>query len=428
MASETDEKASTAAAKDQETPNTQTSACEKTGDSPAPALDASTIKSLAPKAEEQSKKKRRSNIQLNKDDHPEGECSDEDGELNDEGEKRSDPFKRASEDVLKARKIVKVSKKWEKSESSTGGGVFGSVQLVAPEKKDDGKKEAPALSVFGSSAKVPTFGSAATFGSGFGAVSNGFGALKPKTDAEDKKDDNSKPTFGSGFASTGFGGAVKSNGFGNVDKKTDKEDTATKPDSEGTFTASTSTTEKIIMKPTEVNNGEQNEDLVCEVRAKVYKLSPVDDAEEAKGEQGENVPSVPSTSGRMELKKNDEKKEENEQRNGDKIEMEWKSRGIGPVRVLQPKMLGTAGGANGKPRVVQRHETAAGSKGTTVILNTALVPECKVTRTSDKTVKLDAPNPKREETGRALESFSFKVKTEAEADLLMSSLKKMLES
>ena len=45
-------------------------------------------------------KKRRSNIQLNKDDHPEGACNsddDDDGELNDEGTKRSDPFKRASE-------------------------------------------------------------------------------------------------------------------------------------------------------------------------------------------------------------------------------------------------------------------------------------------------------------------------------------------
>ena len=44
-----------------------------------------------------SNKKRRSNIQLNKDDHPEGNSDDGDGELNDEGTKCSDPFKRASE-------------------------------------------------------------------------------------------------------------------------------------------------------------------------------------------------------------------------------------------------------------------------------------------------------------------------------------------
>jgi len=45
-----------------------------------------------------SNKKRRSNIQLNKDDHSEGNSDDDDdGELNDEGTKRSDPFKRASE-------------------------------------------------------------------------------------------------------------------------------------------------------------------------------------------------------------------------------------------------------------------------------------------------------------------------------------------
>ena len=51
-----------------------------------------------------SNKKRRSNIQLNKVDNPEGACNSDDdddddggGELNDEGTKRSDPFKRASE-------------------------------------------------------------------------------------------------------------------------------------------------------------------------------------------------------------------------------------------------------------------------------------------------------------------------------------------
>jgi len=48
-------------------------------------------------AQPSDNKKRRSNIQLNKDDHPEGNSDDDDGELNDEGTKRSDPFKRASE-------------------------------------------------------------------------------------------------------------------------------------------------------------------------------------------------------------------------------------------------------------------------------------------------------------------------------------------
>ena len=86
--------------------------------------------------------------------------------MNDEGGKRSDPFQRASDDVLKGRKIVKASKKWggvSASGGGGGGGIFGSVNLVTSKPAEvNGEKEgeASAPAVFGSTAKVPSFGSA----------------------------------------------------------------------------------------------------------------------------------------------------------------------------------------------------------------------------------------------------------------------------
>ena len=154
-----------------------------------------------------SEKKRRSDIQLNKDEHPEGHtCDSDDDDLNDEGGKRSDPFSRASEEVIKGRRILKAKKSWTSGGAGgVGGGVggtFASVNLVAASTstdtstakttaatdetsaaanatakstmEKDGSTSAADSIVFGSTAKIPTFGSVT--GSGFGsAVSYGFG-------------------------------------------------------------------------------------------------------------------------------------------------------------------------------------------------------------------------------------------------------------
>ena len=414
---------------------------------------ASTIKSLAPPSsssssnEPSTKKKRRSDIQLNKDDHPEGINDDNDDDLNEDGEKRSDPFKKASEEVIKGRKIVKVSKKWDTGTGvggGGGGGVFGSVALVADSNNNEKKDENAAAPSESETAKVPTFGSAAaksgfgTFGSGFGVVSNGFGSLKPKSDEkEDDKEreekDAPKNTFGSGFgASAGFGNVKSTSGFGTCEKEASALTSKTENES-GAFTASTTTNEKIVMNSTELNNGEENFDCICEVRAKLHKLLPVeDDDEETEEEKGEKVASVPSTSGRLELKANEKTKGSNDGVGAGKISLSWKEAGIGPVRVLNPKEhLLSKDDETSKlhPRLVQRQESAPGSQGMKVILNVNLNPDvCKVTRTSEKIVQLNAPNVGNDGSGRALESYSLRVKTEEEADKLQDALKKMLAS
>jgi hypothetical protein len=180
---------------------------------------------------------------------------------------------------LKGRKIVKASKKWggvSASGGGGGGGIFGSVNLVTSKPAEvNGEKEgeASAPAVFGSTAKVPSFGSAAagksTFGSGFGAVSNGFGSIKATASPEkDKSEKDSPPkAFGQGFGSvsTGFG-AVKSAGSGFGKTEAESAETA-ESGSTGAFASSTSSTAKfIIQAPVSLANGEEGEDCMYENR------------------------------------------------------------------------------------------------------------------------------------------------------------------
>eukprot|EP00584_Thalassiosira_punctigera_P025578 CAMPEP_0172553952 /NCGR_PEP_ID=MMETSP1067-20121228/52509_1 /TAXON_ID=265564 ORGANISM="Thalassiosira punctigera, Strain Tpunct2005C2" /NCGR_SAMPLE_ID=MMETSP1067 /ASSEMBLY_ACC=CAM_ASM_000444 /LENGTH=497 /DNA_ID=CAMNT_0013342231 /DNA_START=92 /DNA_END=1585 /DNA_ORIENTATION=+ len=440
-----------------------------------------------------SSKKRRSDIQLNKDDHPEGSVcnSDEDDDLNDEGGKRSDPFVRASKDVIKTRKIVKVSSKWSSGGTggASGGGTFATVKLAPPATGNPEKDSGPlapnkTTSIFGSSAKntfgstvigannSSGFGSAAAksggFGAGFGTVSHGFGALKSssstnKNDSKNGDSASSKSTaFGGGFGavSTGFGSLKSSNtssGFGSTattNATSSPEDTAMASSGSGlagTFAKSpkkSSTNASPSKFPTSsvTANGEQDEDCICQVRAKLFRMVREDEtpafSEDSNVLKGD-VPSVPSTSGRMELVK--AKKEEAEEspekanewpaktekstsgEDGKKPKLVRKEAGIGPVRVLKRKpllILGEGEAAAKKPmpsRVVQRQETSGG-QATKVILNIRLVPKtCNVIRPGDMFVQLNAPD-----SDGKLESSLFKVKTKADGDTLEKNLKAML--
>mmetsp|Transcript_37874 Transcript_37874/g.64664 ORF Transcript_37874/g.64664 Transcript_37874/m.64664 type:complete len:531 (-) Transcript_37874:1660-3252(-) len=470
-----------------------------------------------------SAKKRRPDVQLNKDEHPEGQASGSEGDddLNDEGGKRSDPFKRASDDVLKKRKIVKASSKWGSgggAGGTSGGGTFASVKLATSETSDKDSSSGPATTtttngagaVFGSSAKL-TFGSAASagfggaasnavsggFGAGFGGVSKGFGALSggggggssiPSSSGDKANNDSSggggadgasssapKSTgFGSGFGatSTGFGlfkpsnttfsFAPKNNGIASSGNGSGLAGTFATSAHKSTASPSKFPTSSVV----DTANGEQDEDCLCQVRAKLFRMVPEDETPATVEEKGD-APSVPSTSGRLELVK--AKKVENEEEEGgsspekdkDKSSPEkgaenndnnnatttttkkeeenaapklvQKEAGIGPVRILRRKAPIVLGGegvgensdAKEKPmssRVVQRQETSGGQT-IRVILNVRLVPKtCSVARRSDKFVQLNAPD-----TDGKVEGFLFKVKSTADADTLEKNLKEMLE-
>lgn len=441
-----------------------------------------------------SSKKRRSAIQLNKDDHPEGlTFNSEDGDaLNDDGGKRSDPFKRASADIMKKRKIIKVSSKWTTAGTgvTSGGATFASVKLAPA---SEGKLEIDSspsepnntTSTFGLSAKS-TFGSTAKgavssgvssvvakspgFGSGFVSISLGFGALKP-TYSKNDNFDNDEPksalmkstTFGGGFGgtSTGFG-SLKSTMSSGFDSPANENATSSPNIAPNNSCGSGLAGTLFVKSPNKLSsaspakfptssvvdtaNGEQDEDCLCQVRAKLFKMVLDDEmpttAQDSSALKGD-VPSVPSTSGRMDSLK--AKKEDTEESKGSKetsekakkstkvrdskkLKLIQKEAGIGPVRVLKRKPPMRLGGhkdpANKcvlSSRVVQRQETSGG-QATRVILNIRLIPKtCNVIRRGDLFVQLNAPN-----SNGALESSLFKVKTSVDADTLEKNLKAVL--
>ncbi|KAL7435086.1 hypothetical protein ACHAXH_002481 [Discostella pseudostelligera] len=424
--------------------------------------------------------KRRSDIQLSKEGLAAGgdDSGDDDDNLNDEGGKRSDPFKRASDDVLKNRKIVKVSSKWSngKDGGNSVGGTFASIELThtSPPKSESDSKSSSAngsnsfvesndkVFFFASAAGVETGSDAAKyealFGSGFGNVSNGFGSLKSSSasdNAESNRSSSNSTTFGGGFGSVSSGfGSLKSSsaagGFGSASQPNAASSigNATTSSNNCSFTGKlASSPEKAsqIQFPTpavvDIDNGEQDEDCVCQVRAKLFKMVPEDesaDADEESISKGD-VPSVPSTTGRMESVKaqkcNDISTEKEVdataglQEGGNKPKLVQKEAGIGPVRILKskhPRDLGEDGEKahaeqSSTARVVQRQETSGGG-ATRVILNIRLdKATCTVIRRGDKFVQLNAPN-----SCGAVESSLFKVKTTTEADTLEKALKDVL--
>ncbi|KAL3758471.1 hypothetical protein ACHAWU_004314 [Discostella pseudostelligera] len=425
--------------------------------------------------------KRRSDIQLSKEGLAAGgddSGEDDDDNLNDEGGKRSDPFKRASDDVLKNRKIVKASSKWSngKDGGNSVGGTFASIKLThtsPPKSESDAKSSSTdgSNSFVGSSDKVFSFASATSvetgsataksgslFGSGFGKVSNGFGSLKSSSksdNAESIRSSSNSMTFGGGFGSVssgfgcfkssstagGFGSAAQSNAASLIGNAT----TSTNNSSFAGKLASSPEKASQLQFPTpavvDIDNGEQDEDCFCQVRAKLFKMVPEDesaDADEESISKGD-VPSVPSTAGRMESVKaqkfNDISTEKEVdataglQEGGNKPKLVQKEAGIGPVRILKskpPKALGEDGEKahaeqSSTARVVQRQETSGGG-ATRVILNIRLDKStCTVIRRGDKFVQLNAPN-----SCGAVESSLFKVKTTAEADTLEKALNDVL--
>jgi len=377
--------------------------------------------------------------------------------------------------VIKKRKIVKASSKWGSGgngSSTNGGGTFASVNLAAPTENSNKDNTA---SIFGSSSTSgSTFGSATAstslgfgsvggsntanksggFGSGFGSVSSGFGSLKSSSTEKDNSTTTKSTGFGGGFGavSSGFGSlkssttAPSSFGFGtSASTTTNNDDTTSSPDktTNGSGLATNNASSPSSKFPTssvvDTTNGEEDEECMCQVRAKLFKMVQEAKNDDNATNEREAVPSVPSTSGRMDLgqKDNDnddgknspeKTKEEATEKKGPN--MVQKEAGIGPVRVLKRKSSSTKDDDDDKKqstsdsRVVQRQETGKGGQATRVLLNIRLVPKtCSVIRRGDKFVQLNAPNSI---TGE-LESSLFKVKTTADADTLENELKDALE-
>ena len=326
-------------------------------------------------------------------------------------------------------------------------------------------EEAPPKSVFGSgfSAFKPTgstsgfgFGStsnSASFGSGatpgklvFGQIgtskTNGFGS---------STNQNEKNASGFGSSNTAFQPFTK--GFGSSNDNNDdnhKNIAATASTTTGTGTTSVFANTEVSVneseEPTftpivhlpqsseEIKNGEENEENILSLRAKLFKLAKVVVASNVPAEA--SSPTQAKVGGiqmatKVGIQMDENEKTQNQESTtdskSDDKKIDWKEVGIGPLRIL----------TNDKHvRIVQRRETTPGGQGTKLILNIRLREECRVERQADKFVKLaafeavDTTSSEEKDTAKKFEmvQYLFKVKTVAEGDALFETLKKYCKS
>lgn len=154
-----------------------------------------------------------------------------------------------------------------------------------------------------------------------------------------------------------------------------------------------------------VSNGEENEEAILTLRAKLFKLAKVKQVVGNSKNVEDLAASSSSTGGRDTKKKSvgiematkvgqqpennaDTAKESTLESNA--VKMDWKEVGIGPLRVLTS--------SDKHARIVQRRENTPGGQGTKLILNVALRKECKVERKGDKFVRFAAFEVVEEET------------------------------
>uniref|UniRef100_A0A7S1Z143 RanBD1 domain-containing protein n=1 Tax=Ditylum brightwellii TaxID=49249 RepID=A0A7S1Z143_9STRA len=373
---------------------------EKTDDTPSSTDDSDKDKSSK---EEPPKKKRGADRQITKDD---GEEEDDDNE-----ESSTNPgtgFKKASEEVLKKRRIIKARNplatipetkeepaedKKEDEEKKDTTNPFGAVQLSSPSKTNP---FAAALSKTGTG-----------FGSTFASTSTTFATAASSTST-------------TGFGSA-FGSSTNSTAFGSTKSIFGSSFNSSSSPPPITFGSTPKTpTAPAIELPaeTDVANGEENETCVFQTRAKLFKLDTTKPSSEPSPQESQDsigssmaATSVPpSSSSSLGPKKTNSTDADSKLEESQEEKQQWKEVGIGPVRILTLPSASTT-------RVVQRRESTPGGPGTKLILNVALRKECHVFRQADKYVRLATVEQEEGEEG-SLSSvmYLWKVKTVGEAD------------
>jgi hypothetical protein len=157
--------------------------------------------------------------------------------------------------------------------------------------------------------------------------------------------------------------------------------------------------------------GEEGEECLVQVRAKLYRLtqaqakapasgaaasSPDGGAGSTAAEAPAPVPAAPAPAATAGMG-------------------EWLEVGVGPVRILRAaKSPGEAAESLSKARVVMRREEKKGGAGTKVLLNLLLKPFSKATKQSDKLLQLTSLAPSA--AGSDLESCAYLFKFGAAGD------------
>jgi hypothetical protein len=175
----------------------------------------------------------------------------------------------------------------------------------------------------------------------------------------------------------------------------------------------------------EITNGEENEESILSVRAKLFKLTKVEVASNVPVEAGS--PDKAKVGGiEMATKVGTQMEGSITSQKEESAKMDWKEVGIGPLRILTDDK---------HVRIVQRRENTPGGQGTKLILNIRLHDECRVERQADKFVKLaafevvDTTTAEKDAVKKfEMVQYLFKVKTVAEGDDLFATLKRYCKS
>lgn len=355
------------------------------------------------------KNKRTAERQLTKDD----KCDDGD-DSNDESAPGT--FSKASDEVLKKRKIIKVPRTESgKVDLSKKKSVFAGVNLVASSSNSTtattaSTKVNPPKKVFGSSAAFSGFGSASsTSKTGFGssATSGGFGASFSSTGG-----------FGTSTGSfSGFGVQSKtapSTSFAFVGSTKTNEETASGSACSPIATATKKETPK-LPDQYELKSGEEDEITLFSRRCKTHRIGTYKDDDVnndiSAGPSTAVASSIPPSQAASFENKTEEGQKRSQSNTGGAV-IKWIEVGLGPLKVL--KNLQTK-----RVRLVQRRETSPNGPATKVILNALVVTDRRsMTKASEKHVRVVT----------SIDTFLFKFKSAKEANDLIKCLEGEMQS
>ena len=198
--------------------------------------------------------------------------------------------------------------------------------------------------------------------------------------------------FSSCSATTGASIGISTSAAGDDDKDKDEdaedggEDYDPEEESTATFTPAYALNVHAVTAPGDVITGEEEEDCLLQVRAKLYRLVTVKvqtaDSDHHDGEVDCSKVTTPAAAIAS-----------------DASTKEWVEVGVGPLRILRNKSIvdsdtNTDTAAGRDTRIVMRREEKKGGSGTKVILNMRLRAHCVIAKNGDSAFSISTVVPK----------------------------------
>ena len=354
-----------------------------------------------------SRKKRTAEVQITKDDDPKSE--EEEGE---EGVVVSLGIPRASEGVLKSRRIIH-AKRPVTGDSGNNGGSSTKVsanpfqQISLANNKDESRKtvedeskptkEDPSSAaagdkkseksestfVFGSNSQSSK-GFASLFGGGFGSsssnTSSSFGGFAAAAAATSAAGFGQKST-----APTGFGFSSEKEKLPSTTTALAASEEPTEPNNQDGVdddakSNTSGTLPPVLPETYEYQLGEENENILWEGRVKTMRFVTRELQEENVASSAPAAPHIPSATTSFGTSATSNANDTKETSSSKRIEQSWQDVGIGLLKVLEDPQTG-------KRRLLQRSQIQPNSVPTKVLLNIALIPDTTTLQLQDNHTK-----------------------------------------